>query len=113
VVHPSFEGYRSNCLVVVLGAATCELLEEFKILSKEHDVFWFTTHDPMYLNRREYDVRCTRYRLREEPVPSALTVSQYVTIHDEGHAVAQWFSHYATNQKVAESIPDGVIRIFH
>jgi hypothetical protein len=27
--------------------------------------------------------------------------------------VAQWLSYYATNQKVAGSIPDGVIGIFH
>jgi hypothetical protein len=30
-----------------------------------------------------------------------------------GHAVAQWLRHYATNRKVAGSIPDGVIGIFH
>jgi hypothetical protein len=30
-----------------------------------------------------------------------------------GHAVAQWLRHCATNLKVAGSIPDGVIRIFH
>jgi hypothetical protein len=30
-----------------------------------------------------------------------------------GHAVAQWLKHCATNQKVAGSIPDGVIEIFH
>jgi hypothetical protein len=28
-------------------------------------------------------------------------------------AVAQWLSYYATNRKVADSIPDGVIGIFH
>jgi hypothetical protein len=30
-----------------------------------------------------------------------------------GHAVAQWLRHCATNRKVAGSIPDGVIGIFH
>jgi hypothetical protein len=30
-----------------------------------------------------------------------------------GHAVAQWLRHCATSQKVAGSIFDGVIRIFH
>jgi hypothetical protein len=30
-----------------------------------------------------------------------------------GHGVAQWLRHCATNWKVAGSIPDGVIRIFH
>jgi hypothetical protein len=30
-----------------------------------------------------------------------------------GHAVAQWLRHCSTNQKVAGSIPDGVIGIFH
>jgi hypothetical protein len=29
-----------------------------------------------------------------------------------GHAVAQWLRHYATNRKVAGSIPDGVIGFF-
>jgi hypothetical protein len=29
-----------------------------------------------------------------------------------GHAVVQWLRYYATNRKVAGSIPDGV-RIFH
>jgi hypothetical protein len=29
------------------------------------------------------------------------------------HAVAQWLRHCATNRKVAGSIPDGVIGIFH
>jgi hypothetical protein len=26
---------------------------------------------------------------------------------------AQWIRHYATNRQVADSIPDGVIGIFH
>jgi hypothetical protein len=30
-----------------------------------------------------------------------------------GHAVAQWLRHCATNRKVAGSVPDGVIGIFH
>jgi hypothetical protein len=30
-----------------------------------------------------------------------------------GHAVAHWFRHCATNRKAVESIPDGVIGIFH
>jgi hypothetical protein len=30
-----------------------------------------------------------------------------------GHALAQWLRDYPTNQKVAESIPDGVIGILH
>jgi hypothetical protein len=31
----------------------------------------------------------------------------------QGYALAQWLRHYVTNRKVAGSIPDGVIRIFH
>jgi hypothetical protein len=36
------------------------------------------------------------------------------TMHRErqGHAVVQWLRHCTTNQKVAGSIPDGVIGIF-
>ena len=30
----------------------------------------------------------------------------------EGHVVAWWLRHYATNQQVAGSIPDSVIGIF-
>jgi hypothetical protein len=30
-----------------------------------------------------------------------------------GHVVAQWLRHCGTNQKVAGSIPDGVIGIFY
>jgi hypothetical protein len=30
-----------------------------------------------------------------------------------GHAVAQWLRHCATTRKVAGSIPDGVVGIFH
>jgi hypothetical protein len=35
------------------------------------------------------------------------------TSHEEGHVVAQWLRHCATNQKFAGSIPDGVIEIFN
>jgi hypothetical protein len=35
------------------------------------------------------------------------------TLYLRGHAVAQWLRHCATNQKIAGSIPDGVIGIFH
>jgi hypothetical protein len=34
-------------------------------------------------------------------------------ISQRGTAVAQWLRYCATNQKVAVSIPDGVIGIFH
>jgi hypothetical protein len=39
-----------------------------------------------------------------------LTVS---TCFEQGHAVAQWLRHCAKSRKVAGSIPDGVIGIFH
>jgi hypothetical protein len=35
------------------------------------------------------------------------------TAREVEHAVAQWLRHCATNWKVAGSIPDGVIKIFH
>jgi hypothetical protein len=34
-------------------------------------------------------------------------------LYSVGNAVAQWLGYCATNQKVAGSIPDGVIGIFH
>jgi hypothetical protein len=33
--------------------------------------------------------------------------------YDGGHEVAQWLRHWAKNRKVAGSIPDGIIAIFH
>jgi len=82
----------------VLGAATCGLLEEFKILAKEHNKFYFATHEPMYLNKREYDARCTRYRFQEKPVLSVPTVSQYIIKRDrKGTNIAL---HLIMNRKV-------------
>ena len=37
----------------------------------------------------------------------------YIYIYTYIYAVAQWLSCCATNRKVAGSIPDGVIGIFH
>jgi hypothetical protein len=40
------------------------------------------------------------------------TATEYITkrpVYREGHAVAQWLRHCATNRKVAGSIPDSVI----
>jgi hypothetical protein len=36
-----------------------------------------------------------------------------VSISGLGYAVVQWMRHCATNRKVAGSVPDGVIGIFH
>jgi hypothetical protein len=38
---------------------------------------------------------------------------RFLFVVPSGHAVAQWLRHCATNQKVAGSIPDGVIGIIH
>jgi hypothetical protein len=43
-------------------------------------------------------------------------LSLYIRItyaYRAGHAVAQWLRHCTTNRKVAGSIPDGVIGIYH
>jgi hypothetical protein len=37
----------------------------------------------------------------------------FLGICNDVHAVGQWLRHCATNRKVAGSIPDGVIGIFH
>ena len=37
----------------------------------------------------------------------------YTPVYYPGTAVAQWLRSCATNRKVAGSIPDGVIGIFH
>jgi hypothetical protein len=45
--------------------------------------------------------------------PSRKTVFKKQKANILGHAVAQWFRYCVTNRKVAGSIPDGVIGIFH
>jgi hypothetical protein len=46
-----------------------------------------------------------------------VTVKRYklnlAVLRYTGHAVAQWLRHCTMNRKVAGSIPDGVIEIFH
>jgi len=42
-----------------------------------------------------------------------LTVYTILYEFKRGTAVAQWLRCYATNRKVAGSIPDGVIALFH
>ena len=49
---------------------------------------------------------CTPFGLAQSTAVVCTTVS-------EGTAVAQWLRHCATNWKVAGSILDGVIGIFH
>jgi hypothetical protein len=46
-------------------------------------------------------------------VRTLLCVFMYVCMYQGPLMVAQWIRHFATNQKVAGSIPDGVIGIFH
>jgi hypothetical protein len=41
------------------------------------------------------------------------TYYTFTSIVVRRHVVAQWLKHCATNRKVAGSIPDGVIGIFH
>jgi hypothetical protein len=38
---------------------------------------------------------------------------KHIVDNERGHTVVQWLRHCATNRKVAGSIPDGVIGIFH
>jgi hypothetical protein len=49
---------------------------------------------------------------RHDPDKSVKENSNIV-LEAVGHAVAQWLRHCATNQKIAGSIPDGVIGIFY
>jgi hypothetical protein len=57
--------------------------------------------------------------LSEDVTEKLTDLSEEVTkkstdLSEEGwRAVAQWLRHCATNRKVAGSIPDGVIGIFH
>jgi hypothetical protein len=45
-------------------------------------------------------MRCTEEQLKEPHSFVSLISSRW------GHEVAQWLRHYATNQKIAGSIPD-------
>jgi len=51
----------------------------------------------------------------EKLQPGIMDIKEYETryVCSEGTAVAQWLRRCATNRKVAASIPDGVIGIFH
>jgi hypothetical protein len=44
---------------------------------------------------------------------SEIHVNKLYHLNNRVHAVAQWLRHCATNRKVAGSIPDAVIGIFH
>jgi hypothetical protein len=55
-----------------------------------------------------------RFGLRKDCLNIGRNLSFYVFIKRVvGTVVAQWLICYATNRKVAGSIPDGVIGIFH
>jgi hypothetical protein len=58
------------------------------------------------------DRAASRY-MRRVMEPTAFTVYLQLIQSLWGHAVAHWLGQYATNRKVAGSIPDGVIAIFH
>ena len=64
---------------------------------------WDTDHRPEHSVPRDYTL----------PVPNAITTILLCIYHIWGTAVAQWLRCCATNRKVAGSIPDGVIGIFH
>jgi hypothetical protein len=51
--------------------------------------------------------------IRNIQVYSAVYIFIYFITMFKGTAVAQWLRYCATNRKVAGSIPDGVIGIFH
>ena len=56
--------------------------------------------------------------LTSQKIAALIYFMEEVRIHDTyywfiGTAVAQWLRYCATNRKVAGSIPDDVIRIFH
>jgi len=44
---------------------------------------------------------------------SSIVLYTYLLFHGAGTAIAQWLRCCATKRKVAGSIPDGVIGIFH
>jgi hypothetical protein len=65
-----------------------------------------------------YHQSCVSFRENTEhtvftKVPANKQVLDIKLHNEQGHAVTQWLRHCATNRKVAESIPDGAIGIFH
>jgi len=57
--------------------------------------------------------KCTMGEANCEREASSIVLFTYLLLHGATTAVAQWLSCCATNRKVAGSIPDGVIEIFH
>jgi hypothetical protein len=51
----------------------------------------------------------------EKCVVTTSTISPEYLLYTfkERHAMAQWLRHCSTNRKLARSIPDGVVGIFH
>ena len=69
-------------------------------------------HSPRYLNTLRPKYR-PQHPIFENPQP---VFHPYITFHTcfiRGTRCCSWFRHGATSRKVAGSIPDGVIRIFH
>jgi hypothetical protein len=58
--------------------------------------------------RHRTHISDTEHRIVNQPLCLKFKVQS-----NPGHAVAQWLRQCATNRKVAGSIPDGVIGIFH
>jgi hypothetical protein len=54
------------------------------------------------------------YRVKPGMSEALLLVTFWMQQTASGsHAMAQWLRHCVTNRKVAGSIPDGIIEIFH
>jgi hypothetical protein len=53
------------------------------------------------------------YKQKKNPAISGKLIKAVHDSYGGPLAVAQWLRHCATNRKVAGSIPDGVIGIFH
>jgi hypothetical protein len=64
----------------------------------------------LVINVHKFDLLCMFIKLLHTDV---FQVHAKILIHTWGTAVAQWLKCCATNRKVAGSIPDGIIEIFH
>jgi hypothetical protein len=75
----------------------------------------YVHHQEDYVVHATLDVMfCTEHILQSDTLFEYMHEKQYIRLHVQymGTVVPQWLRYYVTNQKVAGSIPDGVLKFF-
>jgi hypothetical protein len=111
--HPYNSSFRSVIMVYWMGFNKCRLWYHSSgggWLSCRQVGGWKNRNRAYgFLESEQEAVIANSYRQWFEST-SYIMICYTVTM---GHAMTQWLRHCATNRKVAGSIPDGVIGIFH